>query len=257
MSEIGQDPRRERNGNAGAKGQPSSSDTGSSVHEHRLADQLSDLARSLQGEEDIDDTLDAIVHAAVGTVPGARHASISVVRGRREVRTRASTDELPRAVDHAQYDTGQGPCLDTLYEQETVRVPDLRAEQRWPDFARRAVELGMHSMLSVQLFVDGDDLGALNLHSEQVDGFGDESEHVALLFAAHAAVAMAGAQQQDHLRQALRTRELIGQATGVLIERFKITGDQAFRLLVRASQHTNRKLRDVAEELVTTGELAR
>ena len=221
-----------------------------------LADQLSALARVLQAEEDVDATLAAIAHAAVGTVPGAGHASISIIEGRREVRTRAATDELPRAVDHIQYETGQGPCLDTLYEQETVRVADMAAEQRWPEFSTRAAELGIGSMLAVQLYVDGDDLGALNLFAERPEAFDDDSEHIALLFAAHAAVAMAGAQKQQQLRSAMHTRDLIGQAKGILMERHRLTGDQAFTLLVRASQTTNRRLADIADDLVASGVLA-
>jgi len=240
-------------GNSGGRGRPSSA-TGTAARED-LAGQLAQLARLLESEDDVDATLDAIVHGAVGTVPGAGHASISVIKRRREVQTRAATDQLPRAVDSAQYEAGQGPCLDSLFEQETVRVADMATEQRWPDFGTRAAELGVGSMLSVQLYVDGDDLGALNLIGEQPDAFDDDAEHVALLFASHAAVAMAGVQKQEQLRSAMQTRDLIGQAKGILVERFRLTGEQAFRLLVRVSQTTNRKVPDIAEELVLSGQL--
>jgi len=220
-----------------------------------LAHRLSDLARTLEREGEVPETLQAIVDAAAGTISGAQYASISAVKGRREVHTVAATGQLPRAVDQAQYETGQGPCLDSLYKHRTVRVPDIGADERWPDFTARAAELGMGSMLSVQLYVHGDDLGALNLHSETVDAFDDDSEHVGLLFASHAAVAMAGAQVQDRLRQGMHTRDLIGQAKGILMERFKIDGEQAFRLLAKASQDHNRKLRDVADHLVHTRDL--
>ncbi|WP_142063664.1 ANTAR domain-containing protein [Pseudonocardia kunmingensis] len=101
----------------------------------------------------------------------------------------------------------------------------------------------------------GRELGALNLYSDRVDAFDDESEHVGLLLASHAAVAMAGAQQQENLRAAIATRDLIGQAKGILMERYKVSEDQAFAILVRASQNANRKLRDVAEQLGSSGEL--
>lgn len=110
-------------------------------------------------------------------------------------------------------------------------------------------------MLSFQLYVDGDNLGALNLYAYEPDAFTDDSEHVGLLFAAHAAVAFAGAQKQDHLLRAMTTRGVIGQAMGILMERYQLTGDKAFQLLVRVSQHHNRKLTDIAEELIRTGEL--
>jgi GAF domain-containing protein len=230
-------------------------DHGDAANGHALAARLGELARALEREHDVGETLDTIVHAAAGTVPGAQHASISAVLRRREVHTRAATDELPRAVDNAQYETGQGPCLDTLFERRTERVSDVAADQRWPEFTKRAVELGVGSMLAVQLYVHGDDLGALNLISEHPHAFDEESESVALLFAAHAAVAMAAAQQIEQLEHAVSTRDTIGQAKGILIERFGITGDQAFMLLARASQHENRKLHEIAAELVATGQL--
>lgn len=195
------------------------------------------------------------MRAAVDTVPGAQYASISSVLNRHEVITRAASGEPAVAVDRVQYDTGQGPCLDTLHQQRTVRLTDLSTERRWPAFTRRVRELGIGSMLAVQLYVHGNELGALNLSSSEVDAFGEDSERIALLFAAHAAVAMAGAEQRRDLRSALDSRDQIGQAKGILMERFKITGDQAFVLLVKVSQAGNRKLRDVADELVHSGDL--
>ncbi|MGH8572637.1 MAG: GAF and ANTAR domain-containing protein, partial [Gammaproteobacteria bacterium] len=210
----------------------------------------------LQERQSLQDTLKGIVQAAVDNVPGAQFAGISVVRGRRDVDTPVWTDELVRATDQAQYDTGQGPCLNSVYEEKTVRVADMRTEQRWPEFAKRAFHLGINSMLSIQLYVTGDNLGALNLYSQTTEAFDDESEHVGLLLASHAAIAMASAQQQEQLVQAITTRDLIGQAKGILMERHKITAEQAFTLLIRASQLANTKLRDVAERLTATGELA-
>ncbi len=237
------------------RGEPSTSDQGSAAGEDQLAQQLSELARELQEKQSLQDTLSSIAQAAVDNVPGAQFAALTVVKDRREVRTAAWTDDLVRAADQAQYDTGHGPCLNSVYEEQTVRVVDMRTEQRWPGFAKRAADLGVASMLSVQLYVTGDNLGALNLYSKVVEAFDDESEHVALLLGAHAAIAMAGAQQQEQLMQAMTTRDLIGQAKGILMERHRITADQAFTLLIRASQLANAKLRDVAENLTATGEL--
>jgi transcriptional regulator with GAF, ATPase, and Fis domain len=223
--------------------------------ERALAERLAELARSLHEQPDVEETLTAIVTSAVATVRDAEHASISAVRRRKEVHTIAATGPLPREVDRAQYATQQGPCLDSLYDQATVRLPRLAEEQRWPDFVAAAAELGVGSMLAVQLFVAGDDLGALNLFSTRVDAFDDEDERVALLFATHAAVAMADAQAAERLERAVSSRDLIGQAKGILMERFRITDHQAFLLLVRASQTVNSKLTTVAEELVSSGQL--
>ena len=236
---------------------PSADYTGHEAGWNQLAKKLSELARSMQEEKGLENTLNAMVHAAAETVPGADEASITAVTGRREVRTVAASGELAGAVDQAQYETGQGPCLSSLYEHQTERLSDMRDCQRWPDFAARASKLGMGSMLAAQLYVQGDNLGALNLHSGRVDAFSDESEQVALMFAAHAAVALAGARRQDQMVTAVDSRDLIGQAKGILMERYKISSLEAFRLLVVASQATNIKLHDVAEFLVRTGTLAR
>ena len=120
-------------------------------------------------------------------------------------------------------------------------------------FAAGAADLGALSSLSFQLFVGGDNLGALNLYASQPHAFGEESVDVALILAAHAAVALAGAQHESHLQQAVRSRDTIGQPKGILMERHKLTSDQAFQVLARASQRTNRKLADIAEELTRTG----
>ena len=222
--------------NRGHQGQPSTSEEGSYQGQDQLAQQLSDLARNLHREDSLQHTLMGIVRAVVDNVPGAQFAGISVVEARRKVTTQAWSDEIVLLCDRAQYETGQGPCLDSVYQEQTVRLPDMRAEQRWPEFTRRAVEYGIGSMLSLQLYVSGDNLGALNLHSTAPDAFNDESEHVGLLLAAHAAVAMASAQREEHLLRAMETRDLIGQAKGILMERNKITANQAFSLLIRPAR---------------------
>jgi GAF domain-containing protein len=237
------------------RGEPSSSYTGKTSGWNELAEKLSTLSRDLQGNSDVEGTLQAIVQAATGTVPGAEYASISAVGKRRVLQTKAATGGLARAVDQAQYETGQGPCLDALYEHRTVRLPDLEAEPRWPRFAAQAREVGAATMLAIQLYVRGQDLGALNLHSTHRNAFGDESEQVGLLFAAHAAVAMAGAESDANMNIALGHRDVIGQAKGILMERYKISAQDAFRLLVVTSQTTNIKLHDVADYLTRTGQL--
>ena len=237
------------------RGQPSTSYTGQAPHE--VAQTLSDLARSLENETSPEATLGAIVAAAVHTVPGVQCAGITAVQGRRKVTTPAATDELVREVDAAQYQTGQGPCLDAAYEHHTVRLSDMAREDRWPQFTARALAMGIRSMLSIQLYVVGNNLGALNLYSADTDAFGDESEEVGLLFAAHAAVAMVGARRQQDYGKAISMRDLIGQAKGILMERHRVTADQAFVLLARTSQRTNTKLTEVAHILTESGELPR
>lgn len=225
------------------------------VVDGELAQRLSDLARALQVETDVQGTLEAMVHAALELVPGVVEASISVARRHRGIESRAASGELPRRVDRLQEDTGEGPCMDASYEERIVRVPDFRHEDRWPRFAPAALAAGATSMLAFQLYTDGDVLGALNVYGADFDAFTEESEEIGLLVAAHAAVAFAEAQKVSHLHEALATRDLIGQAKGVLMERFKITPQQAFVILTTASSQTNTKLRDVAEQLAITGVL--
>lgn len=220
-----------------------------------LASRLSDLARELQQDQDTDALLIDIVHAALDLIPHVAEASVSLVTGRRTVQSRAASGELPRKVDALQSATGQGPCIDAAYEERIVRVPDMGHEERWPDFAQAAYSAGARSMLAFQLFVKGDNLGALNLYGDDINVFDDESEQVGLLVGAHAAVAFSDAQEISQLTQALDTRDLIGQAKGILMERFKISSQQAFQILVRASSETNLKLRDVADHLTRSGEI--
>lgn len=237
------------------RGRPSAQDTGTSAGLDALAVQFSELARGLQQQDDPHRTLVEIVRAAVALIPGCDEGSISVVLARRHVSSQAASGELPRVVDRLQEETGQGPCLDAAYQQETVRVADMANEQRWPLFATRASDAGAAGMLSFQLYVEGDNLGALNLYSRHAGAFDDESEHVGLLFAAHAAIAYSAVQRQAGLARSVATRQLIGQAEGILMERHKLTSDEAFALLVRVSQNGNVKLRDVAEQLVRSGSL--
>ena len=219
-----------------------------------LAHQVSQVARSLQAEPGADRLLQAIVRAAADNVPGADYAGITLVSSRGAVTTPAGTDEVVDRIDALQAETGQGPCLSSAREHKTVRSDDLSVEPRWPEFASRAVEIGVRSMLCFQLFVKDDSVGALNLYSVEPDVFGDESEDIGLLLAAHSAVALAAAMKEGNLRVALTSRDMIGQAKGILMERHKVGSDAAFQLLIRASQTSNRKLSAVAEMVTSTGQ---
>jgi GAF domain-containing protein len=221
---------------------------------HDLADVMSRTARRLQEEHgDVEGTLQAITATAVDVVPNAEEGSISYVIGRSKIEPRASTGDLPRALDALQARIQQGPCMDAVWEQEIVRVDDVGADNRWPDFARQASELGVGSMLCFRLFVEGDRLGGLNLYARRPGAFDDESRDIGHMFAAHAAVAVAAAEHEENLRSAVSGRDVIGQAKGILMERHRLTADQAFAVLARVSQEMNRKLADVARELTDTG----
>lgn len=218
-------------------------------------DVFAEVARSLAGEDTLEATLQRIVEQAVQTVRGAEFASMSLIRARKEVTTVTATDDVCRRVDEVQYETGQGPCLDAIWDEETVLVNDLSATDRWPEFSARAATIGVCSILAFRLFLHEDRMGALNLYASEPGSFTDECRHLGAAFAAHAAVAWDHAREAEGLRAANDTRALIGQAQGVLMAQRKITPDAAFALLRGASQRRNVKLRDLAQEVVDTGAL--
>jgi hypothetical protein len=128
------------------------------VDDGDVIDVFARVARSLAAMDDVQNTLQQIVDIAADVMPGADHAAVSLVMRRREVQTPASTDEVCNKIDQAQYDTGQGPCLDAIWEQEVVKIDDLAQGDRWPEFAKTPVSLGIRSMLSFRLFTDEDTL---------------------------------------------------------------------------------------------------
>jgi GAF domain-containing protein len=218
-----------------------------------LARQLAEAARSLQRQTSPQQVLDGVVTLASAMVPGADEATITMVRKDRHCYSAAATSALASDFDVLQDEAGEGPCLDAIWQQETVRVDDLATDPRWPVLGPRATERGVVSMLCLQLFVHQDTLGALDLLAHAKSAFTDESEHIGLLLASHAAIAAADAQHLENVISALVNRDIIGQAKGILMERFRITSDQAFAVLAKVSQDTNRKVSAVAEDLAQTG----
>ncbi|MFD0203336.1 MULTISPECIES: GAF and ANTAR domain-containing protein [Saccharothrix] len=200
---------------------------------------LGAIARTLQAEPDVESTLAAIVKAAVDHVPGAQYAGIALVERGRKVRTVAPTGDVVATIDEVQFRTGQGPCLDAIAEHRVFRTGDLIAEDRWPAFTPEAAATGLRSMLSYRLFVSDTTLGALNLYSRARDAFGDQADDDGRLFAAHAAIALAGAQTEAQLHLAIESRDVIGMAKGILMHRHDIDAVQAFRMLVESSQRTH------------------
>jgi GAF domain-containing protein len=218
-----------------------------------LAETFAEVARTLRAEGSVQATLEKIVELAVKTVDGCDHAGVSLVENG-GVRTPAASDDVPALVDALQYETGEGPCLDAIRGHEVFQTDDLLSEPRWPNFARRAAEeSGVASMLAYRLFIEADTMGALNLYSKQKAAFDDEDRAVGSIFAAHAAVALSAARQREQLEQAIATRDLIGQAKGILMARQEVTAEEAFDMLRRGSQRLNIKLRELARQ-VAAGE---
>ena len=235
----------------------------SGTHEHRLAgepaehalDQLARAARALRTESSSpDDALDAIVVQATQTVPAAAWAGlIELEHGRLE--PRATCGQPPQVLDQLQQKLGAGPCIEAAREQVVVVIDDISTDARWPEFASVAGQEGVHSMLCAPLWVDRRRLGTLSLYGDTIRAFGHGERRLAALYATLAALALADGRRVANLALALDSRDLIGQAKGILIERLKISSDAAFDLLSATSQTTNQKLVAVAERLVRTGTL--
>lgn len=217
-----------------------------------IADRLADAARLLADEPSVQETLDSIVSLAVSTVPGCSAAGISQVQ-RREITTSASTDPGVEVGDRLQYELDEGPCLDAVRSEEVVRSTDIEADERWPRWAPAVSQrLGVQSMLCLQLYTSESKHGALNLYATEKDAFGSADVALATTFAAVAAAALQAAQTEEQLTSAVVSRTLIGQAQGIVMERFGLSAESAFSVLSRLSQDSNTKLATIAQQIVAT-----
>jgi GAF domain-containing protein len=216
---------------------------------------LEHLSRALHVKEaDLGATLDAIVFSATETIEPASYAGVNLLTRGRFV-PQATIGGPPPLLDALQQQGLDGPCVDASRDQITISIEDMAAEARWPGYAEQATSLGVLSMLCVPLWVDAEHLGSLSLYSTKPAAFTAHHAQLANLLATHAALALADAQRTGNLRAATANRDVIGMAKGILIERHKITADEAFMLLSKASQSANRKLSAVAQDLVNTGDL--
>lgn len=218
-----------------------------------IADALAQAVREINAPHDLASTLDAIVHAAERSLHGIDHVGISIAHRDGKIETKAGTDQLVWELDALQYELGEGPCVHAIEKEGVTVVNDLRHEQRWPSYVPRALQRGLKAQMGLRLFVDGETLGGLNLYSTDGDRIDPDVEHTAELFAVHAALALGRARREEKLNTALQTRKVIGQAIGIVMERYQLNEDRAFQYLVRVSQHSNIKLRDVAQRLVDQG----
>jgi GAF domain-containing protein len=218
-----------------------------------VAEALAQAARSMAVRGNPDDTLHAIVHAARTAVPGFNQVSATVVAADGTITTMASTDRLVRDLDALQYELGEGPCLSALHTRELVLAQHLAQEERWPRYTPLAVEMGIRSQMAVHLPADDEVLGSLNFYSTVRDTIDPAAYHRASLFATHAALALAHARRLEASHASVQTHQLIGQAIGMLVERFEIDDERAFYYLVRVASTGGLELRQVAREVVDQG----
>ncbi|WP_345507254.1 GAF and ANTAR domain-containing protein [Terrabacter aeriphilus] len=222
----------------------------------RVAQDFARLGEALSGSP-LQSPFEAVTRLAAERVSSATTASITTL-SRGTFATAAANDDTARRADAIQYDLGSGPCIDAIVDDTIYQPKDLRHDDRWPEYGRRvADELGLHSMLSFRMNLEGSGLIAgLNLYATEPDAFTDRDVAEGLLLTTHAAQAVAAAHLRErtkNLERALSSNRDIGTAVGVLVAQHKVTRDQAFDLLRIASQNTNRKLHDVALDVIDTG----
>jgi hypothetical protein len=224
---------------------------------HGLGRHFDELGELLMSAGEGPPDPDRVVRFAARAVTHSQHCGLTLVSGSRRPVTVAATGEPARRVDEIQYETGEGPCLEAVNGHDVTRVADLASDRQWPAFARRCVdETNVRSMFSLRLFLTSDDRAALSFYGERPRSFDDLDVAVGAMFAPFAALTVQSAlraREAEHLQTALQSSRKIGVAIGILMARQLVTHEEAFAQLVTASQHLNRKLRDIAAEVEETG----
>jgi len=221
-----------------------------------LSEGIAELSRLLVNEEALDDTLQRVADLACRTLGGADVAGITMLRDGKPATT-VFTDPTSPEVDSAQYETGIGPCLDAFRHQQVFRIESTEEDEQWSAFSEACVAHGIMSTMSLPLGVRGKGIGALNLYSKRTAAFSEDDEQLGVMLTSQASVALANAQlyesayrMSQQLQQALTSRATIDQAKGILMAKHGVGGDEAFNILRTTSQRENRKLRELAQELV-------
>jgi hypothetical protein len=214
-----------------------------------------ETAQHLYASEDLDETALRLTTSATQAIHGCDFASLTVMEGTGLV-TRGATNPIADKGDAIQYETDEGPCVEAARKATVTYTPNMADDSRWPKFSSRVgKELGVGSLLSCRLVLDASPqrtLGALNLYSTEVNAYGDEDRIMALLFAAVAGIVLDAGRRQQQLREAMGSREVIGQAMGILMAQSGVTAEQAFDQLRSASQRLNIKLRDLAARIAAS-----
>lgn len=212
------------------------------------------MALRLHDEQGVEETVELVLQYALKAI-GCDYAGVIFVHGKSRVETVAATDPLIERLDEIQMEAGQGPDLTALGEHLSVIVDDTRTDRRWPGWAEMVAKAGVRSLLNVRLYTTATTLGTLNLYGKQPNMFTTDDQAVAHILARHAAVAIGAARTEQNLWQAVDARKRIGQAQGILMERYSLSEDKAFSVLLRYSQNKNMKLSLVADRLVENGSL--
>ncbi|MDT5007023.1 MAG: hypothetical protein QOJ24_4199 [Mycobacterium sp.] len=214
---------------------------------------IAQIVQDLYGRPDTDsDTVIAELaeHAAV-EIPGAEYAGVTVTRNAKQIDTPATTHKWPLLLDEIQQRHGEGPCLTAAWEEKIIHVADLTTDERFPLYARDALtETPIRSVMAFQMWIAGEQMGALNVYAEIAHAFGPQTREIGLVFAAHSSVAWNAARRDEQFKRALTSRDVIGQAKGMLMERYGVNAIQAFDLLRKLSQDSNTPLIQIAADLI-------
>jgi hypothetical protein len=195
--------------------------------------------------------LHELIQNGVRHVTGSQYAGITLAEKSKSVITVVATHRYPMVLDAIQNRYGEGPCLAAAWEHHVMEIGDLNTEQRWPHYRRHALEQSpVRSILSFELSVDGSSMSALNFYADRPHAFNAESVELGTVYATHIALAWSMLRRQDQFRSALASRDIIGQAKGVVMERFNLDAIEAFELLTRLSQQSNTRLVDIAAALI-------
>lgn len=214
--------------------------------------QLAELIANL--ERDRTETtagLRELVENVTRHVAGSQYAGITLAEKGNAVINVVATHRYPMVLDAIQDRCGEGPCLTAAWVHHMMYVDDLNVDQRWPRYQRHALEeTPIRSIVSYELYHDGDSMAALNFYADHPHAFTDESRELGGIFATHVALAWSMMRRQSQFRSALASRDIIGQAKGVVMERFNLDAVEAFDLLTRLSQQSNTKVIDIARALI-------
>lgn len=221
---------------------------------HETDRAIADLVRELSEVRRLDDAAVRIT-TFTRTTFGAQYAGITINKARGRLETVGATAPLVNRLDALQYDLREGPCVDAATEARYVASGDVRQDARWPRWGPAAADEGVSSMLSVELRGGGRHIGGMNLYGTRRDQFDEDDAAMLMLFSANASAALAAAVNVESLEIAVAGRTVIGQAQGILMERYGVDDAVAFSILRRLSQSANLKLNTIAEELVRTREL--
>ncbi len=219
---------------------------------HELAERMARLSREMAAPRTLERVLTDVTAAAVQLIPATDIAGVLLVKKGGEFESLAGTDSLVAELDRLQHEFGEGPCADAALKQTIVRSDDLRKEPRWPRYAPAAVRHGVLSSLSFKLYTADRTAGALNLFSFQAGVWDTEAETIGAVFAAHAAAAIMAGRHVDQMDSALSSRDRIGQAKGIIMERYGVDDVRAFEMLRALSQEGQAKLVDIAERVIET-----